>query len=94
MLLEKVPTDLFIGGRWQPASSGKRFDVEDPATGERLATVADGSPEDGLAGLEAAHRAQEDWASTPPRLRSHLANSLNHLDDMAVGMGDAHQAAP
>ena len=29
-----TPTDLFLGGKWVPASSGGRFDVYDPATGE------------------------------------------------------------
>lgn len=32
-LLELVPTDLYIDGRWRPASGGRYFPVEDPATG-------------------------------------------------------------
>jgi succinate-semialdehyde dehydrogenase/glutarate-semialdehyde dehydrogenase len=71
-LMQKVPTDLYIEGRWQPSSTGKRFDVDDPATGERLATVADAAPEDGLAALDAADGAQDAWASTPPRGRSEI----------------------
>ena len=38
-----TPTDLFLGGKWVPASSGGRFDVYDPATGDVLASVADGT---------------------------------------------------
>lgn len=38
--------ELVIGGRRQEASSGATFDVADPATGERLATVAQGAPAD------------------------------------------------
>ena len=34
-LLEGVPTDLFVGGRWVPASGGGRFPVLDPATEPR-----------------------------------------------------------
>ncbi len=40
-LLAGVPDTLFIGGKWQPAMSGKTFPVENPATGETLVTVAD-----------------------------------------------------
>jgi succinate-semialdehyde dehydrogenase/glutarate-semialdehyde dehydrogenase len=34
-----VETELFIGGKWVPAASGKRFDVLNPATGEVIAAV-------------------------------------------------------
>ena len=71
-LLSEVPTDLYIDGRWRPASSGKRFDVENPATGEVLTTVADATAEDAMAALDAADRAQATWARTPPRKRSEL----------------------
>ena len=43
-----LPTDLFIGGRWLPGSAGRRIDVFDPATEQRITTVAltggDGGP--------------------------------------------------
>ncbi|MHB1062968.1 MAG: NAD-dependent succinate-semialdehyde dehydrogenase [Georgenia sp.] len=71
-LVDSVPTDLYIDGRWCPASTGERFEVHDPATGEVLATVADASAEDGLAALDAADRAQGAWAATAPRRRSDL----------------------
>ena len=35
--------------------------VEDPATGETLAEVADATPDDALAALGAAHEAQAEW---------------------------------
>jgi succinate-semialdehyde dehydrogenase/glutarate-semialdehyde dehydrogenase len=71
-LITSIPTDLYIGGAWRPASTGDRFDVHDPATGAVLTTVADASAEDGLAALDAADRAQQDWAATSPRRRSDL----------------------
>ena len=37
---------LFIDGAMQPAHSAARLDVYDPATGERLATVADADAHD------------------------------------------------
>ena len=48
--------DLFIGGRSVPASDGGRFDVIDPATGDVLQTVANGTVEDAIAAVDAAAR--------------------------------------
>ena len=42
-LLESVPTGLLIGGEWRESLTGKRFAVNDPATGAILTTVADAS---------------------------------------------------
>ncbi len=71
-LLARIPTDLFIGGQWRPASTGARFAVLDPSTGESIASVADASPDDGMAALAAAHGAQRDWARTAPRERAEM----------------------
>ncbi|MDQ1624246.1 MAG: succinate-semialdehyde dehydrogenase / glutarate-semialdehyde dehydrogenase, partial [Actinomycetota bacterium] len=57
-LLASVPTGLLIGGEWRAAGSGKTFDVEDPATGKVLLSIADASAEDGAAALDAAVAAQ------------------------------------
>ena len=57
-LLASVPTGLLINGEWRPAASGKTFDVEDPATGKVLLSIADAGPEDGKAALDAAAAAQ------------------------------------
>jgi succinate-semialdehyde dehydrogenase/glutarate-semialdehyde dehydrogenase len=40
-VLEAVPTQLLIGGTWRASSSGDRMEVEDPATGNVVARVAD-----------------------------------------------------
>ncbi|MEO7423026.1 MAG: NAD-dependent succinate-semialdehyde dehydrogenase [Ornithinibacter sp.] len=71
-LLDSVPTGLLIGGTWREASGGERFDVHDPSSGAILASCADGTPEDGLAALAAAHEAQAGWAGTAPRVRSEI----------------------
>ena len=71
-VLSKVPTDLFIGGTWRAASEGGRFDVTDPATGDVIAQVADGSVDDGLAAVAAAAEAGPGWAATPPRQRAEI----------------------
>ncbi|WP_328587046.1 MULTISPECIES: aldehyde dehydrogenase family protein [unclassified Sphingobium] len=67
-----LPTGLFLDGRWRPAASGATFDVLDPATGELLAKVADASPAEGLAALDAAHDAFAGWSATAPRRRSDI----------------------
>lgn len=70
--LPEVPQQLFIGGRWVDATGGGTFAVEDPATGEEIAHVADATVEDGTAALDAAVAAQKDWAATPPRDRGEI----------------------
>jgi succinate-semialdehyde dehydrogenase/glutarate-semialdehyde dehydrogenase len=67
-----VETELFIGGKWVPASSGKRFDVLDPATGDVIATVADGGESDAMASVDAAAAAGAAWAATAPRVRGEV----------------------
>jgi len=71
-LVDRVPTDLFIGGRWVPATGGGRIDVVDPSTEETIATVADATPADGRAALDAAVAAQSSWSATPPRDRGEI----------------------
>lgn len=53
-LLASVPTGLLINGEWRDASDGGTFDVFDPATGEKLATLASATSEDAMAALDAA----------------------------------------
>jgi succinate-semialdehyde dehydrogenase / glutarate-semialdehyde dehydrogenase len=67
-----APPQLLVGGRWIDASDARTFVVDDPATGERIAEVADGSVEDGLAAVTAAHDALPGWAATPPRQRAEV----------------------
>ncbi|WP_019927340.1 NAD-dependent succinate-semialdehyde dehydrogenase [Nocardia sp. BMG111209] len=67
-----VPTGLWLAGEQLPAGSGKTFPVHNPATGEVLAEVADAGPGDGRRALDAAARAQADWAATPARDRAEI----------------------
>ena len=64
----RVPTQLFVGGAWRDGDG--TFAVEDPATGETIAEVADASASDGEAALAAAHAAFAAWRDTAPRERS------------------------
>jgi succinate-semialdehyde dehydrogenase/glutarate-semialdehyde dehydrogenase len=70
-LLAKVPTGLYIGGKWVNGS-GNLIQVEDPATGKTLLEIANASAEDGLAALASADETQASWAKVPPRERAEL----------------------
>jgi len=67
-----LPLDLYVGGKAVPASDGGRFDVRDPATGDVIASVADGTVDDALACVDAADAAAAGWAVTSPRQRSEV----------------------
>ncbi|GAA4944784.1 NAD-dependent succinate-semialdehyde dehydrogenase [Actinoplanes utahensis] len=67
-----METELFIAGKWVPASAGGRFDVHDPATGDVIASVADGGEADAIAAVDAAAAAGAGWAATAPRVRSEV----------------------
>ncbi len=53
-VVESVPTGLYIGGEWRDGAGGDTIPVEDPSTGETIAEVADATPEDAKAALDAA----------------------------------------
>jgi succinate-semialdehyde dehydrogenase/glutarate-semialdehyde dehydrogenase len=65
----EVPTGLLIGGEWRPGSAGT-LGVTDPATEDTLVEIANGTPEDAIAAVAAAHAALPGWAATPPRERA------------------------
>lgn len=51
----------FIDGRFTQASAGAQFDTAEPATGQRLAGIAQGSAQDVDAAVAAARAAQPGW---------------------------------
>jgi aldehyde dehydrogenase (NAD+) len=51
----------FIGGHFTAASAGPHFDTAEPATGQRLAAIAQGSAQDVDAAVAAARAAQPGW---------------------------------
>lgn len=90
-VLEQVPKDLLIGGSWRPARGGGTLPVEDPATGETIAQVADAGRQDALEALDAAAQAQGAWAAHPPRERGEILRrvyeALNaRVDELALLM--------
>ncbi|WP_206447395.1 NAD-dependent succinate-semialdehyde dehydrogenase [Agrococcus sp. KRD186] len=70
-VLDSVHGQLFIGGEWIDGEQGT-IDVRDPATGEVIKQIANGSVEDGVRALDAAVDAQEAWGRTPARVRGEI----------------------
>ncbi len=85
-----APRKMLIGGQWVAASSDKTFPTYNPATGDVLAHVAEGTKPDVDRAVSAAHKAFENgpWrklkASERGRLIWKLADLLeSHLEEFA-----------
>lgn len=61
---------LFIGGAFVPPASRRFFSVEDPASGELVAQVAEGTPEDVDRAVRAAGEAFRVWRWTSVHARA------------------------
>ncbi|BDZ58760.1 hypothetical protein GCM10025872_24170 [Barrientosiimonas endolithica] len=90
-VVDQVEKRLLVGGRWVDAEGGATFEVDDPATGQVIASVADATPADGRRALDAAVAAQADFARTTPRERADLLLRAHELlmerqDDLALLM--------
>ncbi|MFJ9038990.1 NAD-dependent succinate-semialdehyde dehydrogenase [Streptomyces sp. NPDC102406] len=90
-VIRAVPKRLHIAGAWRPAAADRTMPVDNPATGAPLCEVADASPEDGRAALDAAVAAQREWAATAPRARSEILRRaheiiLDRTEDLALLM--------
>jgi succinate-semialdehyde dehydrogenase / glutarate-semialdehyde dehydrogenase len=90
-VVEGVRKQLYIAGEWRDGSGGATLDVEDPSTGETIASVADATEDDARAAMDAAAGVQAEWASTPPRdrgeiLRAAFEEITRRADDFATLM--------
>jgi len=76
-----APRQLFIGGQWAAAASGKTFETPNPATGETLAHVAEGDAEDIDRAVRAARAAFETgpWSRMTPSERGRLIWKIGDL---------------
>ena len=66
----------FIRGTWVAPSTGKYFDTADPSTGEKLASVAEGSAADIDTAVKAARAAFPVWQSLSPHARARYLYAL------------------
>lgn len=55
-LLQRIPTELFIAGQFQPAHNGATLSVTNPSDGSELATVASASEKEARTALDAAEK--------------------------------------
>ena len=75
-VLAQLPTGLLVDGQWRPSSSGATFPVEDPATTEVVAEVADATAEDAAAAMDAVARAFPAWRAVAPRERAEALRAV------------------
>jgi aldehyde dehydrogenase (NAD+) len=78
----------FIDGELVPARSGKTFQVINPATGRKIADAPFSGAEDVDAAVQAARRAQVEWAKIPARKRGALVIECarlleKHVEELA-----------
>ena len=85
-----TPRQLFVNGQWTDAASGKTFETPNPATGETLASIAEGGAEDIDRAVRAARSAFDDgpWSRMTPSERGRIIWKIGdliyeHLDELA-----------
>ncbi len=66
----------FINGAWRSPAENVYFDTTDPSTGEKLASVAQGSASDVDAAVKAARAALPGWQALKPHARARYLYAL------------------
>lgn len=84
-------TKGFINGEWVDSISGKSFDVTDPATLDKLATLPEMDAKDTAKAVEAAAEAFKSFKKTSARQRARMLRRWSDLchensDDLALIM--------
>jgi phenylacetaldehyde dehydrogenase len=74
-----APGKLFIDGKHVDALSGKTFATPNPATGQTLATVADGQAEDIDRAVTAARKAFDPWQDVTPAEKARIVWRIGDL---------------
>src|SRR5580700_747069 len=69
----------YIGGEWQAPAAGEYFDTVDPSNGEKLASVAQGSPADVDTAVKAARAASSGWRALSPHARARYLYAIARL---------------
>lgn len=81
--------ELYVDGHWASSASGARAEVTDPATGNVVASVADGDRSDAARAVSAAAAAFPAWAARTAKDRSIVLRAwfdliVAHADDLAT----------
>jgi betaine-aldehyde dehydrogenase len=81
---------LYIGGRWIDSESKVTIDVFNPATGKKIAEIANGSKADVLKAVQSARQAFGPWSEKDPILRAQflrkIADGLQSRSDEIVDL--------
>ena len=93
-----LKTDALVNGLWVKGAAATRFDVLDPATGHKLADVANLGPVDAEQAIQAANAAWPAWRNLTGKERSAILRKwfdllMAHRDDLARIM-TAEQGKP
>ncbi|MBB3978299.1 succinate-semialdehyde dehydrogenase/glutarate-semialdehyde dehydrogenase [Rhizobium azooxidifex] len=75
----------YVDGNWTGGNGTATFDVLNPATGEKLATLPEMGATETSAAIDAAHKAQPAWAARPAKERSAI---LRRWHDLMVTNAD------
>lgn len=76
-LVSRVPTGLYIDGAWKDGAG--EIVVTNPADGEEVIRVANGTGAHALRALDAAVRVQGEWGKMAPRKRATLMHAAHRL---------------
>jgi len=80
MIETEMIEKLFVGGEWkESAASGGTFDVINPANGTVLATLPDAGREEMQLAIDAAAKAQSEWAQTTAQYRAGIMREAARL---------------
>jgi succinate-semialdehyde dehydrogenase/glutarate-semialdehyde dehydrogenase len=75
----------YVNGNWIGGNGTETFDVFNPATGEKLATLPEMGADETAAAIDAAYKVQPAWAARPAKDRSVL---LRKWFDLIVANAD------
>lgn len=86
-----IRTQSYVNGQWVNAAGGKTFDVNNPATGELIATVTDMDRRDVSKAVDAANDAWPSYRDLTAKERSDLLRRwftliLEHKEELATLM--------
>jgi len=93
MIMQIKNSDLmknqsYVNGQWVSGADDSTYDVSNPATGEKITSVANLTAEDTKKAIEAAHEAFPDWAKRTAKERGKIIRKwgdlmIEHADDLA-----------
>jgi succinate-semialdehyde dehydrogenase/glutarate-semialdehyde dehydrogenase len=74
-----LATKAYVAGVWVDAKDGATFEVTNPARGDVLATLPDLQVEDATFAIDAAAKAQKEWASWTGKERGAVVRKMYEL---------------